>query len=321
MVSVVIPAYNASRFIRKAVVSIQNQTLKEFELIVVNDGSTDDTGAIVEELAAQDSRIRMIDGAHNGISAALNLGIEQAVHPWIAIMHADDVALPARLERQFKASLENPGVVVWGCHLYHVDAQERVLGLSKTGPASEAEFCDLRRHARAVMVAHPSAFIKKEIWEKAGRYDSRFDGTEDMELFDRMAEFGPVIAIPEPLMLYRIHSTSVTMNRFMKMRQFSRFVRSRQRARLEKLPLPTFEEFLASQRRAAFLKRLRQYLDDLSQLHYRKAGLAYAEKKKLSCLLHFGLSTLLNPAYSLKRAFAQVFSKPAETAVPSSRCT
>jgi len=319
MVSVVIPAYNASRFIRKAVVSIQNQTLNNFELIVINDGSTDNTREIVTELAATDPRIRVIDGAHKGISAALNLGIEQAVHPWIAIMHADDVALPTRLERQFQAAQENPRVVVWGCYLYHVDSEERILALSKTGPTSEADFRRARSEARGVMVAHPSAFLKKEIWEKAGRYDGRFDGTEDMELFDRMAEFGPVVAIPEPLMLYRIHSTSVTMNRFMKMRQFGRYVRARQRARLAGGPLPTFEEFSLQQRQAPFHSRLRRYLDDLSQLHYRNAGLAHAERRRVSCLLHFGLSTLLNPAYALKRVCNQLFS-PRPKINPPAQC-
>jgi len=321
MISVVMPAYNAARFIGKAVASIQTQTMGDFELIVVDDGSTDDTRHIVEELAREDSRIRVINGEHQGISDALNRGIDQARFPWIAIMHADDVALPKRLEAQFNASQAHPNVVVWGTHLYHVDAQERVLGISKTGPASEAHFHELRRNAQAVVVAHPSAFLKKEIWEKAGKYDPRFDGTEDMELFDRMAEFGAVVAIPEPLMLYRIHASSVTMNRFMKMRQFSRYVRERQRARLHKRPIPTFEEFTAQRRQAPPIERLRRYLDDISQLHYRKAGLAHAEKKRLKCLLHFGASTLFNPAYSLKRIRDQLFWSAKPATQDSTQCT
>ncbi|HRL13268.1 MAG TPA: glycosyltransferase family A protein, partial [Aggregatilineales bacterium] len=114
------PAYNAASFIAQAIESILNQTLRNFELIIVDDGSTDTTAQIIADYAARDPRIKAIQGTHRGVSAALNLGLAEARAPWIAIMHADDVALPRRLERQLACAASDPRVIIWGANGYHI---------------------------------------------------------------------------------------------------------------------------------------------------------------------------------------------------------
>ena len=130
-VSVVMPAYNSDRFIAEAIESILNQTYRHFEFLIVNDGSTDETSSIASNYAERDPRVRVIESNHGGPSRALNTGIEHAEYEWLAIMHADDVSLPNRLERQLKAACLNPKVVAWGAYAYHVNSAGKILSLSK----------------------------------------------------------------------------------------------------------------------------------------------------------------------------------------------
>jgi len=118
MISIVMPAYNAEKYIAQAIESILNQTFQDFEFIIVNDGSTDNTLKIIEQYAAQDRRIRLVQIDHVGTSAAKNAGVEVAKSDWIAMMDADDISLPQRLEKQVQAAQKSPTVVVWGTYAH-----------------------------------------------------------------------------------------------------------------------------------------------------------------------------------------------------------
>ncbi len=308
-VSVVMPAYNAAQFIESSVRSILAQSYRDFDFYVVDDGSKDDTVKILEELASEDDRLTVIRKENGGVSSALNRGIEAADTKWVVIMHADDIALPNRLETQLAYAQKFPDVVVWGSFAKHINIHDEVLSLSKAGPTSETEFQKLRNAGKAVMVIHPSAMINREIFIKAGGYNSSFDGSEDLELFDRMAEYGAVQTIPEPLLLYRIHASSISMNRFFLMRKFTRYVRSRQRSRLNKERIPSFEEFLKQYAKAPIFTRLRRSLDDMSQFYYRSSGLNFGEGRKIKAAWLFGISVFLNPVYSTSRIWQQMFSR------------
>src|SRR5688572_27460772 len=112
MISVVMPVFNGQRFLAQAMNSLLAQTFHDFEIIVVDDGSTDASPAILRDYAERDSRVRVIHGDHAGISAALNRGIEASTHEWIARIDADDVASPDRFAKQIAAARANPDVVI-----------------------------------------------------------------------------------------------------------------------------------------------------------------------------------------------------------------
>ena len=307
MISVVMPVYNGGRFLATAMDSLLAQSFRDFEIVVVDDGSTDDTPALLECYARRDPRLRVIRTNHVGISKALNRGIAEARHGWIARMDADDVAHPERLARQLAAAAANPGVVVWGSFAHHVDATGRVLGISRTGPTTEAEFCRLRAAGDDVYVIHPTAMLRRDVVLKVGGYDASFDFSEDFELFDRMAEHGAIVALPEPLLLYRIHATSVSMERFFTMRRLSEFVRARGRARLVGRTL-TLSQFEQEVRERPALRRAAATLHTASGFYYRRAGLAFAEGAGLRAGLFFAASTMMNPAYSVPRVWDQVLA-------------
>jgi len=308
MISVVMPVYNGERFLEEAVDSILKQTYKAFEFIIVDDGSNDRTPEILKRYAEQDSRVKIIRAGKVGISKAMNLGIEAAQYPWIARMDADDVCLPRRLEASIEAAQANPDVVVWGTFIHHINAKGKILSTSKVGPLTTEQFWEERKKGRVVQVINPSAMMRKDIVDKVGGYKEAFIAAHDIEIFDEMAEYGPILCIPEVLVLYRIHGYSISMTKFMTQRKLARYIEARRKARLAGEALPTLDSFLANYDNRPWRERLRRYLSDLQGLNYRRAGLAYAEGQYHKVGWFFGMAFLLNPRYAVKRAWKQVFS-------------
>lgn len=307
MISVVMPAYNAEHYVAEAVESVLGQTYRDFEFVVVDDGSTDDTGAILRRYAAQDPRIRLIGGEHRDLAGALNLGVNTATRPWVARMDADDVARPDRFEKQLAAAAANPRVLVWGSYCCHVNAAGKVLSVSRTGPTTEAEFENLRRRGEDVYVHHPTWLARRDTILRLGGYDSRFDSCEDFELLDRIAELGPVLAVPEPLLMYRVHSGSSTARRFFSMRHKADYVVARRRARMAGQTL-TWEQFEDACRRRPLPAKAAAALHAASMFYYRKAGLNFGEGRALRACACFTAAAAMNPAYSVRRVWRQVLS-------------
>jgi glycosyltransferase involved in cell wall biosynthesis len=315
MISVVMPAYNSEEFIGPAIDSILAQTYKDFEFIIIDDGSTDRTLEIIEDYAQRDSRIIVVKGTHEGVSAALNLGIETATRPWVAIMHADDVAVPTRLERQLEAAQQDPEVVIWGTDGYHVNSKGERLSVFRVGPRNKEEYWHLRNNAEIVQVIHPTAMLNREVLVKVGGYDPEFRAWEDIELFDRMLEHGRLQTISEPLLHYRVHGSSISMTKHLTRGIAIYFIIERQRARLEGRPVPTYEEYEKIYASMPWIKRARITRDEMASIYYRRAGMAYGERSYLSVAWFLLIAAIINPAYTLPRAWRQVLSPKARHGV------
>ncbi|MCA9883093.1 MAG: glycosyltransferase family 2 protein [Anaerolineae bacterium] len=305
MISVVMPVYNSEKFLRPAVESILNQTFRDFEFIIINDGSTDASPAILQEYAERDSRVRVINTEHIGLVGALNLGIAAAHYEWIARMDADDISLPRRFEKQLEAAEKHPEVVVWGSYIHHINANESILSLSKVGPACPEEYRRCRETHGLIQVIHPSALMRKDVIIKAGGYKAAYESAEDVELFDRMADFGPILALTEPLLLYRVHPNSVSMQKFFIQKQISDYVALRRKCENTGHKPPNLEEFLKDYDTQPAVVRIKRNLGIRRQLYYRSAGMLFGDGQYAKALFYFGLSTLLDPVYSLRRAWNQ----------------
>src|SRR5687768_1555420 len=119
MISVVMPVYNGERFVSQAVDSVLGQTFRDFEFLIVDDGSTDHTPEILRAFERRDGRVRVIQNNHGGISSALTRGIDESRREWVARIDADDIALPDRFEKQMRTAAANPKVVAWGTYARH----------------------------------------------------------------------------------------------------------------------------------------------------------------------------------------------------------
>jgi glycosyltransferase involved in cell wall biosynthesis len=213
-VSVLLPVYNAERYLREAIGSILTQTFADFELIAVDDGSTDRSPAILSDLAARDPRIRIITRPNGGIASALNDGLAAATGEFIARMDADDISLPQRFERQVEYLRAHPDCVLLGSRVLLVDPFDTPLYESNHGPDHE-EIERLFLGGEGWAVVHPAAMMRTAAMRSAGGYRTEYVPIEDLDLFLRLLEPGGRAAnLPDVLLHYRQHANSANRTRF-----------------------------------------------------------------------------------------------------------
>lgn len=206
-VSVLMPAYNAARYLAPAIRSVLTQTLRELELIVVDDGSQDDTATIAETFAAQDPRVRVLRLDHRGI-ANVNVGVEAARSDLIGRTDADDICLPTRFEKQLAYMDANPDCAAVGTWLRMTDP---------FGSPTNAQHPPIDHDAidAALLAGDGSAIVqgttlfRREALRRSGGWQDKHGWIEDLDLFLRLGEVGRLANLPEELYLYRRHVTSV----------------------------------------------------------------------------------------------------------------
>lgn len=209
LVSVVMPAYNVSSYIDEAIQSILEQSLTDFELIIINDGSTDDSLERAKLWAEKDKRIKLYDQENKGRSYTRNRALELACSDLVATMDSDDVSLPNRLEVQYNFMNANPDVVVVGGQ---VDAICMMgLDLYTTNfPLHHQEIEQALLNDDGVQLCQPATMMRKSIALDAGGYDQSYSVGEDTDLFLRMALKGKLANVNEVLLKYRKHPESST---------------------------------------------------------------------------------------------------------------
>lgn len=208
LISVLLPVYNAERFLRPAIESILNQTYEHFELIIVNDCSQDASLHIANEYARQDNRVIVASNPENlKLSKTLNYAIQMSKGKYLARMDADDISAPSRLEKQVGEMEKNVDIVVVGCDINIINEDSHVLG-SRKYYASDSEIREKIFYFSPF--CHPAIMIRRDALEKAGGYDHYYNPAEDYELYFRLGAVGRFMNIKEFLFTYRIVTNSMT---------------------------------------------------------------------------------------------------------------
>jgi glycosyltransferase involved in cell wall biosynthesis len=206
-ISVVAAAYNAQRYLAEMLDSYLAQTFGDFELVVVDDGSTDATGEILRSYAQKDSRLKVVSIQHAGIVGAANAGLQAARAELIARADADDIAMPNRLQKQFDFMRERPEVVAVGSRMILIEPYGSPLFTTEHVLDHESIDAGLMRGG-GWMMPQPAAMIRREPTLRVGAYRKEYEWSEDLDLFLRLAEVGRLANIAEPLVKYRIHPNS-----------------------------------------------------------------------------------------------------------------
>ncbi len=213
------PVFNAGPFLDVSIASILNQSFSVFELILVDDGSTDETSANLHRWAQADNRIRVLRNSVNlGVGASLNKGVLASNGTWIARMDADDIAEPHRFQVQRAYVLSRPNLVLLGSNVTLLNES----GLVTEGLSLPQDHREIRRSLLfgGWPLVHPSTLFSRVAFDMAGGYiEARNFTLEDHAFFIRLSELGEVANHPDALLRYRRHHYSYSNNARIKSKQ------------------------------------------------------------------------------------------------------
>jgi glycosyltransferase involved in cell wall biosynthesis len=210
-ISVLMTVYNGEKWLRDSVESILRQSIKDFEFIIVNDGSKDRSEKIIKEFAEKDGRIVYLYKENSGLSDSLNYGLNFARGEWVARLDADDISYCNRLEKLLRISNKNKKFVLIGSAMNLIDRDGDLL--KKYAAPAICNKALVKRLSRGQsFFSHSSAFIKTDILMAIGGYRDRLKNACDTDLWLRLSEIGELCCVDEPLVAIRIHSQQMTNN-------------------------------------------------------------------------------------------------------------
>lgn len=216
-ITVLMPAYNAAPYIAEAISSVLQQSCTNFELLVINDGSTDNTENIIRNIS--DERIRLINQPHSGVAAALNLGLLNATAPLIARFDADDICCPQRLQQQYDFFQSHPEYILVGSDVNYADKNGEYL-YRYTSAAYTHDAITNYILADCPFI-HSSVMYKKDIALQLGGYDAKAHTFEDYRLWMQFINKGRVCNLNEALITVRLNPESVTVDEKLRGRRFA----------------------------------------------------------------------------------------------------
>jgi glycosyltransferase involved in cell wall biosynthesis len=219
LVTIAIPLYNADRFLKDAIQSVLNQTYKDFELLIIDDGSTDSSINIVKSF--NDNRIKLvIDGKNKGLPVRLNQIAQLTNTKFLARMDADDIMHYDRIKIQVEYLLAHPSVQVVGSHAYCIDANNNIVGISKNKISTPCTIKDILSGSAFI---HPTVMAYTS-WFQKNPYDESCIRVEDLALWLRTVSNSNFYILPEKLLYYRTIEGLVLSKYLHTQRTFRRFV-------------------------------------------------------------------------------------------------
>jgi glycosyltransferase involved in cell wall biosynthesis len=299
-VSVILPVYNAEEFLTEALQSVLNQSHHSFELIAMDDGSTDGSTEILAEFARRDKRVAMHRRQNRGVAATANECLEKARNELVVRIDADDVMLPNRIERQVSFMQQHQAISVASCYAWLIDRKGKVLARAKPE-------VDIERGIREcepnyfVSLIQPATIMRRQHVAAVGGYSSGYRFAEDRELWGRLVVAGYRLGVqPEFLVKQRIHRSSLTGQSMRQNEVVCRFIDGNIRRVLQGQPSLSFEVFLDQRRKLSLFKRLARSGEELGSVFYKQATRDYAERRWWSLFRHGTSAVCLSPAYGIR---------------------
>jgi hypothetical protein len=233
LVSVLMAVYNGEELLPGTLRSLQAQELKDFELVVVDDGSGDHSARVVEQ--AGDTRFRLVRQENTGLTRALNRGLEHCRAPLVARIDCGDRCHPLRLRRQVQYLDQHPEVLALGCRVRRLDREGEVLGISEV-------VCDPRRiHGGLLNInlfQHSSLVMRRRALEEVGGYRPFFRYAQDLDLLMRLSERGPLANLPDVLSDWVLDPASISFRCRRNQGEYAAIARACARQRRAGLPDP-----------------------------------------------------------------------------------
>ena len=294
-VTVTITAYNLERYIADAIESVLGQTHPFFELLIVNDGSSDRTWEILQAYQERDHRIRIFDQPHVGNQAtAINHMLQEARYSLIVHLDGDDIMLPNRIERQLAFMNANPDLVASAAFIYYINQYGKVIGRGLNKFITSEQVNDAKAANKLIHLTFSTLMYRLDAAQKVEGLREKC-GCEDIDFYNRLIEVGKILTQPEYLVKYRVHKSSITHRRTRYQCRQTRWVEARMVARRSGLPEPTQEEYTIFEHRLPFLQRVRLLLRETGIVCYKKAVVAWADGQHVEAGFWGLLALLVRP--------------------------
>jgi glycosyltransferase involved in cell wall biosynthesis len=300
-ISVIMAVYNGQRFLGEALDSILQQTFTDFELLVVDDGSTDSTPQILSTYAERDSRLRVIRQPNGGVSAAVNRALARAQGEFIARMDSDDRMLPDRLERQLKFFNDHPEASVVCGHAHMITANGKRIGKSQASVDVELGLKE-QNPSRFVEIIQSTVLMRRQDLLNVGRYNEDITYSEDRELWGRFVTAGKMIQCqPEFLLEFRLHSGAMSIqkayrNSFTVRRIDFNIIRA-----MQGQPQLSPSEFEQWHRNKSLWQKINDDRCFYALFHFKNASRYYAEHLWLPFVYSLGIAVILRPHFIFGR--------------------
>jgi glycosyltransferase involved in cell wall biosynthesis len=218
-ISVIVPCYGQARFLPECIESVRKQTFTDWECVVVNDGSPDDTGAVARRLAAEDSRVRLVEQENRGLAGARNRGIEEARGKWIQFLDADDMIELEKFRLQVRALEGISELAVAYCDSLRVVNRQGKREISpietlRLDPEEPVIDIAMRWSLEGAIPVHAFLFDARIFKDRGIRFDESLRNVEDWECWMRLFRLRPrLVFVDAPLALYRVHDASMCWDR------------------------------------------------------------------------------------------------------------
>lgn len=294
--SIVIATFNGEKYILDCLKSIVNQTEKDFEVIIVNDGSTDKTAEIIKRYIQKDMRFKLINKTNQGMGKSLNFAITLAKSNIIFRIDDDDIMEPKRLERQLEFLNKNRDVYFSSSFYKLINSSNKIIGRKKSELIS---FENIKKKINKDIVFgifHPGAVFYKEIFMDVGGYRPYFWPCEDIDLWSRFIEYGYKFKVQdEYLMRYRIHEKSISMENFYQNRFQLSWVKECAKSRRNKQKEPNRDEFLKKYIPKNFFSKLNFYRKQKGAYYFYCSKNKFIQKSYLKFIQYFLLTLIFRP--------------------------
>jgi len=307
-VTIIITVYNGEQYLAEAIESVLAQTYHEIELILVNDGSKDKSLKIIQDFAAKDNRIKVIDQENKGICHANNAGLAIAQGKYYAKLDADDTMHTERIERQVTYLEAHPKVTMVSCQAYYINPKGKRIGVQITPGYTKIEDSHLAKESGELIIALHSGFMTyMDKMQEIKGYREELKCMVDLDLYTRLVEKGGVMIImPDKFINYRMHLSSVmALTSKNNMTQKTRaWLRDSYKKRAKRLPELGFEEFTQKENKVPILTKWNRQCKEMAYHYRRNSIIYYGDNQYLSFVYSVGMATLLQPIHTLGRVGA-----------------
>ncbi len=295
-ITIVVPVYNGAAYLGETLDSLLAQSFSDFELLVIDDGSTDASGDVVR--SRKDGRIRLIRKENGGLCDALNRGIGEAKAPYIVRNDQDDISFPHRLQRQMQVMNDHPEAIGLFAYNTKFGSKHRWSNLDKLTMV-EGEIREYEPLKDGSLLGS-TMFVRTEALRSVHGFRQSYYPVDDWDLECRLAEAGKVLVLQEPLVSYRFQTSANTYRVFAEMQEKTRWTEDSYHRRLQGIPELTFDQFMMTQPKDGWSRLGRRRIDS-SKLQMRIAGQDYLDGHYFAAAAHLSAALALNPADMAER--------------------